>query len=300
MIFEFKHHVVRDLAWAIASPPLLVPSERACYWYAYSWYREHYESSIDVFLQLDKEPGELESSLAEQKDRRLGKRFETLWAFWLEKNPRYEVVAQNMPLRDGDKTLGELDFLLIDKNTGKYLHWEMAVKFYLGVGDTALHRNWYGPKKKDRLDRKVKHLKHKQSVISERPVVQDLLHDMKIRVDDCGVILKGRLFYPDKGTRPLLSPADACPEHLRSSWVSMQAFRGGYPGKGRFFPLIGQGWMASLDQDDMKQGLAKRELVEAVNNGQLRLPLHVACITGKPHVERFFIVSDDWSADLEG
>ena len=311
IIFNYKHQVVRDLAWAIASPPLLELREKTCFWYGYKWYREHYESSKDLLLQIDKEPGELESKLANQKDRRLGKRFETLWAFWLEKSPRFEVVAQNMPLRDGDKTLGELDFLVIDKNTGKYLHWEMAVKFYLGVGDTALHCNWYGPGrgsgqkefgqqrsgKEDRLDKKVKHLKYKQSVICEQPVVRDLLNMMKIQVDDCGVILKGRLFYPDKATMPTLFPIDASREHLRAFWVSMHAFIRSYSGKGQFCPLIGHGWMA-IDKDNVRNGMDKNELVEAITCGELRLPLYVACSIGKSHIERFFIVSDDWSANL--
>jgi hypothetical protein len=300
MVFDYKHHIVRDLAWAVASPPLLMSSKNSCTWYGYSWYKEHYESSIDLFLQLDKDPAELESRLLKQKDRRLGKRFETLWAFWLEKSARFEIVVQNMPLRGGDKTLGELDFVVLDKTTGKYLHWEMAVKFYLGVGDTALHCNWHGPGKNDRLDKKVKHLKYKQSAMCEQPVVRDLLNEMKIEVDDCGVILKGRLFYPDKASRHLPLPVDASPDHLRSYWVSMQTFMNSYSDKAQFYPLIGQGWLASIDHDEVEKGMDKTQLNEAVDCGQLRLPLYVVRSKGKSDTERFFIVSDDWDADFSG
>ena len=259
---------------------------------------------MDMLLQLDKDPAELELSLAQQKDRRLGKRFETLWAFWLEKSTRFEVIVQNMPLRDGDRTLGELDFLVIDKKTGKYLHLEMAVKFYLGIGDTALHCNWHGPGLKDRLDKKVEHLKNKQSVISDQPAVQGLLNDMKLRVDARGVILKGRLFYP--GERAMTAyrytafPVDASLEHPRSYWLPLHRFKSSHSDKQRFCPLVGYGWMAGIGQADMRDAMEKEELIEAIGYGKLRLPLYVAGGTEKDCVERFFIVSDDWSAAISG
>ena len=38
------------------------------------------------------DPSELEILLDSQKDRRLGKYFETLWFYWFSKNPRYEII----------------------------------------------------------------------------------------------------------------------------------------------------------------------------------------------------------------
>ena len=72
------------------------------------------------------------------------------------------------------------------------------IKFYLGVGDTRVQSNWHGPGKKDRLDLKVSHLKHRQSVICQQAVVQKMLQEQGFQVDGCGVILKGQLFYPHR------------------------------------------------------------------------------------------------------
>lgn len=144
----FRHQIVRDLAWAIASPPLMILDDPGCRWYDDQWYQYQYSVSVPWLKALDRQPEQLQQRVDSLRDRRMGKYFETLWAFWLEQETRYEVIQQNLPLRGDGDTLGELDFLLLDKTTGKYLHWEMAVKFYLGVGDTRSQASWDGPGKK--------------------------------------------------------------------------------------------------------------------------------------------------------
>jgi hypothetical protein len=300
-LFNYQHHIVRDLAWAIASPPLLSLEKASCSWYRDEWYENLYITSRDWLQRLDEAPGELQERLECQKDRRLGRYFETLWAFWLENNPRFELIEQNLALRDEGKTLGELDFLVLDKVSGQNLHWEVAVKFYLGVGDTRQHSNWHGPGRKDRLDLKVEHLRNRQSVIYQRPVVQRLMQAMGYRVDACGVILKGRLFYP-YSCNESLAPVDANPGHLRSYWLTVSALQkknseGNYDAK-RYSPLVGYGWMASARQDHKIPWMSLDELLEAIKNGDFRLPLQVSCKLQDGGNERFFVVEDRWSGDL--
>jgi hypothetical protein len=302
MLFNYQHHIVRDLAWAIASPPLLNLEQAPCSWYRDEWYRDLYMASQDWLRRLDEAPEELQQRLDQQKDRRLGRYFETLWAFWLDNNPRFEVIEQNLPLRDEGKTLGELDFLVLDKTSDKYLHWEVAVKFYLGLGDIREHTNWHGPGKKDRLDLKVEHLLNRQSVICQRPVVQKLLRGMDHHVDACGVILKGRLFYPYATFENGIMPVDANPHHLRSYWLTMSDLQRKYAVAHHeikhFSPLVGYGWMASAQQDHKIAWLSMAELLEAIQNGDYRLPLYVSCGQEDGRNERFFVVADHWTDDL--
>ena len=302
MLFKFQHHVVRDLAWAIASPPLLIPEKQHCYWYDNEWYRDLYESSLGWLKKLDEAPEILRERLESQKDRRLGRYFETLWAFWLEQSPRFEIIEQNLPLRVDGKTLGELDFLVLDKQSGKTLHWEVAVKFYLGVGDTHLQANWHGPGKKDRLDLKVEHLLNRQSVICQRSVVQVLMHERGYQVDGCGIILKGRLFYPYAIGDKAAFPVDANPYHLHSYWVSMTTLMHNIEARhleGKCIsPLVGYGWMASADQSSEVPTLTVAELAEAITNRIYRLPLFVSCKQKNGDSLRMFIVSDGWEDDL--
>lgn len=303
MLFDYQHHIVRDLAWAIASPPLLIPEKTACIWYKDKWYQDLYVSSKDWLHKLDDDPEQLQDRLDSQKDRRLGRYFETLWAFWLEHSSRFDVIEQNLPLRDDGKTLGEIDFLVFDKKLGKCLHWEVAVKFYLGVGNTRRHANWHGPGKKDRLDLKVEHLSNRQSVICQRPVVKALLQERGYQVDACGVILKGRLFYPTTAYDTAFAPVDASPGHLRSYWLSMEDFlkRGEKSSVEEefFYPLVGFGWLAAVDQTTEIPRLNRYELAKLVKIGDYRLPLCVFC-RQKQASRRIFIVPDDWARELCG
>jgi hypothetical protein len=295
MIFNYHNHIVRDLAWAIASPPLLHPGQTACRWYSDDWYKDLYTTSESWLKQLDKSPDVLQERLDSQKDRRLGRYFETLWAFWLENNPRFDVIAHNLPLREAGRTLGELDFLVHDKSSGQNLHWEVAVKFYLGVGDTRLHCNWHGPGKKDRLDRKVEHLCNRQSVIYQRPEVQEMITAMGYRVDTCGVILKGRLFYPHAHDEEASVPVDANPCHLRSYWLTLSELCSQNIPVNSYSPLVGYGWMASAGEDDKIPWMSLDELITAIKLGDLRLPLYVSSRQPERGSKRFFVVPDDWS-----
>ena len=302
MLSDYQHHIVRDLAWAIASPPLLNLEHAHCSWYTDEWYRDLYRTSQDWLQRVDEDPEELQQRLDKQKDRRLGRYFETLWAFWLDNHPRFEVIEQNLPLRDEGKTLGELDFLVLDKASEKTLHWEVAVKFYLGCGDLRERTSWHGPGKKDRLDLKVEHLLNRQSVICQRPVVKKLLRELGHHVDACGVILKGRLFYPYATDENGVVPVDVNPHHLRSYWLTISDLlkkNAAANHEAKYFsPLVGYGWMASAQQDHKIAWLSMTELLEAIQNGDYRLPLYVFCGQEDGSNERFFVVADHWADDL--
>lgn len=298
MLFNYRHHIVRDLAWAIASPPLIIPEKLTCTWFDSEWYQGLYESSLDDLQRLDETPEMLQQSLDSQKDRRLGRYFETLWAFWFEQSQRFEIIEQNLPIRRGSETLGELDFLVLDKLSGQYLHWEVAVKFYLGVGDTSDHANWHGPGKKDRMDLKVEHLRNRQSVISRHPEAQALIRALGYRIDGCGVILKGRLFYPYESYGSKLIPVDANPRHLRSYWITISDLvHRDEPQRDKpcFVPLVGYGWMASAEKSPKSPILSINELEKALKNAEYRLPLFVSYEQENGSKERIFVVSDDWS-----
>ena len=172
---EYENQVVRDLAWAISTPPIIIPESYSCHWPKSSWFQNAYKETLSWFHELDQDSSTLESLLAKQKDKRLGKYFETLWFYWFDCHPRYDVLAHNLLIIIDGETLGEIDFILYDKKSKKVLHWEVAVKFYLGLSDTVQMSNWHGPNRRDRLDIKVNHLMNKQSQISHDHRVADWL-----------------------------------------------------------------------------------------------------------------------------
>ena len=293
MITRFQNPHVSDLAWAISSPPLLLPDDRECTWYSNDWYRRASVESAELMRQADSHPERLEAMLAERSDHRLGNYFETLWAYWFSVNPRFELLGRNVQISEQGRTLGELDFIVLDRAVDKCLHWEVAVKFYLGRGDTRLQRNWLGPGKEDRLDIKVDHLLNRQLKQRSHPRVREWCERRGIRIDACAAILKGRLFYPPVHDGPGVFPRDANPRHLRGRWFTLAQFRRWYPPPQLFAPLVHRGWMA-IPAPDRQRVYRVDTLVEMLESGELRLPLQVCVQNGAASGERLFIVDQEW------
>lgn len=293
---NYQHAVVRDLAWAIASPPLMLSASTACEWFDHHWYQQRYLDSSRWLQALDQDPAALLAAVAAQKDRRLGNYFETLWAFWLESDSRYELIARNLPIRDGGDTLGELDFIIRDNHSGLNYHWEVAVKFYLGVADTRQLDNWHGPGKRDRLDIKLDHLRERQSLICRLPQTQARLREMEIDIAGCAVILKGRLFYPQSQT-DLLAPQGCCQRHLRSQWFRLADFLATASADDWFQPLLRGGWMSDHGALDASGCYRLSELQAAIEQGEYRLPLYLMRINATRST-RLFVVPDNWDQDF--
>lgn len=301
---EFKHQSVRDMAWAVSSPPLVSQPSCSCVWPDSRWYQQVYEDTLPWLNRVDSDPAELDELLAGQRDRRLGKYFETLWLYWLNHNPRYQIIENNLQVIIDGETLGEIDLIVFDKLSRQTMHWEVAVKFYLGVGDTRDMSNWHGPNLRDRFDIKVDHLLHRQSVISRDHRVTPWLKQRGISVDQCTVILKGRLYYPESNVGypyqnndpyELISPALCAPDHLYSMWISQSRFDEIFDDKQCFLPLINYGWMERIPTQSVKKSYNKNNIFEIVSNNMVRLPLQVQLLKPCDSWDRAFIMGDDWS-----
>lgn len=295
---HFKHQSVRDLAWAISSPPLIAPVLPGCIWPRSKWYRQIYDESLPWLYLVDNDPSTLEALLNEQKDRRLGKYFETLWLYWLQHNDRYQLVEKNLQVVIDGQTLGEIDFIVFDNKTRQMLHWEVAVKFYLGVADTRIMSNWYGPNCRDRLDIKVEHLIKRQSMISQDEKVRQWLKQQGIHIDHCAVILKGRLYYPwqlkSVGIDAASSPSHGAANHEYGWWLRPDQFEQEFDQPSCFRPLINQGWLEKIPTyaDDMI--CSKDAIIETVSNKKYRLPLHLQLCNSRYDWDRVFLVGASW------
>lgn len=224
----WQHTAVRDLDWALRSPPLLTAPSRDIRWLDSAWSRQVHAESRDWLAALDRDHSPLLAALATRRDPRLGSYFEGLLAFWLAwpGNPRYRLVGRNLAVREGRRTLGELDFLVQDRESGELQHWEVAVKFYLGTAPGGAHANWQGPGLKDRLDLKVGHLTGQQLRLGEHPEARRLLRQMGLpdHPPRPVCLLKGRLFYPPGASPADWAPRDAAPDHLQGWWMPWDAF----------------------------------------------------------------------------
>ncbi len=291
---HFKNSCVADLAWAVSSPPLLSASVNGCSWFSDDWYRQLYEELQDGLLRLDRDPQALQGLLAAQKDQRLGNYFETLWAYVLELSTRFDLIERNLQIHDGERTVGEMDFIVYDRHSGRYAHWELAIKFYLGLGNTVAHDAWHGPAKKDRLDLKLAHLQSRQTLLSRHPAAQAELAQRGITIEECGVILKGRLFYPWQQQGPEWYPAGVNPSHLRGAWLTRDQLGQVFAPDERFEPLIRSGWLANNPTQQDLRIFTADDLIGLVDKGPYRFPMQVNRLEASSGHEKLFIVDNYW------
>lgn len=227
--YPYQTQEVRDLAWACFSPPLLRIGQLAA--------PDHKVGECALQLtdprrqwlaQLDSNPTPLLEYLALRPTHRLGLYFEHLWHFFLREDANTELVAHNLPLHDGVRTLGEFDCLYYCHKRRRHIHLELAVKFFLGHAHTVSPTSgsaseWLGPDNRDRLDLKLDQLLQRQILLAGQPAARPLLHDIGIDSNqlDREIALKGYLFQHTAGT-PAPPPAFNH-RNLLSHWVPLEA-----------------------------------------------------------------------------
>ena len=189
---NYKHHVVRQLAFAIASPNiicqfpdsirlrqdiLLRPSDfwQQCF--------IHYRARL---AQLDQDPSPLIQFLQQQKSTRLGLRFEALLWFWLQdpSNHDFRLLAHGLQFHHQGHTIGEIDFLVQNRHSQAIEHWEVCLKYYFSSADLDIHA-WSGLNPTDRFFAKLNHLNQQQFRFADA---------LGFAIQQRHLVIKGQLF----------------------------------------------------------------------------------------------------------
>ncbi|MFI8126352.1 DUF1853 family protein [Acinetobacter sp. ABJ-A23_2] len=191
---QFNHPMVRQLAFTIASPNLLchlpqsLSIQHNFQLHPDQIWEQHFQNYLPRLKQLDETPEPLLQFMSRLKSTRLGLRFENLLWFWLQEDQyhSYQLLGHSIQKIEGAKTLGELDFLVLNKETQQVEHWEVALKYYLGEGQLNLEQ-WIGLNREDTLSKKLYHFTDKQFQFSEA---------LGFKVQQRFAVLKGQLYLP--------------------------------------------------------------------------------------------------------
>lgn len=236
---SLRHPQVRNLAWCIFSPSLVVAAGQPCPETAFQTCEPVCsEADMTWLMQLDAAPEPLLGWMAGCHSARLGFQFEYYWQFWWHhRHPQLEYRF-NVQLSDASgRTRGELDALSWHPERQQLTHTELAVKFYLGVASETLPAgfqpptawSWVGPNVKDRLDLKWQQLQQRQLRHLWQRDDLSLLHTGLPAHWHCGqlqtrLIMRGRLFYPlavqpDWAETPYINL-----HHQPGIWLSLSQF----------------------------------------------------------------------------
>jgi uncharacterized protein len=316
-----QHKEVRDLAWAVKSPSLVSSQDN---WPSVVDSNE--SDWIDTWLlTLDNNPSPLRQHLAKEKSHFLGIYFESLWSFYLEAHPSFNLIAKNLQVNAQKKTIGEFDFIIQDRKSGAFIHQEIAIKFYLGFKRKNTYsfsdgeHTWLGPQCRDRLDLKMNKLINTQTRLSKTEAGQHTLNsackqltnenNKNINQISSQVVLKGYLFYPEDNT--VIAPNYCNPKHLRGNWVTLKSLtqQTHKIETANAWQLLSKSdWISPYQLDHKREQtepyrdsfIHQADLIEAVNEriNKENRPWMIAYLKQhtKGYIEenRVFVVPDNW------
>lgn len=305
-VFPYRTQAVRDLAWACFAPPLLHIEQladdgenvAAC-GLSLNPRRLHW------LAQLDRDPRPLLEHLAHGNDFRLGIYFERLWQFFLSRDAAVELLAQNLPVRDGTRTLGEFDIIYWCHERRRHFHLELAVKYFLGYRQQTScepHSHWsewLGPNASDRLDLKMERLLHHQARLGQHPMAREPLGRLGITDLAAEIAIKGYLFQSIDD--PLPPPIGFNAELAMSQWLPLSELEPHLAGleAGRFVLLPKALWLTPTQAGPQgpffdRPALAQRLQSLLTAGGPARLVAGLG--PGGTELCRFFVTANDWPA----
>ena len=150
-------------------------------------------------------------------EQKLGYLYEDALAVILESTPRYDPLERGIQIRrEAGHTLGELDFLVRDLTSGRLIHLELAVKFYLAV-ETESGFLLPGPDARDNYFRKLDKLRSHQLILVDK--FRDLLPE-KFRDEEIVAqqLVQGCIFNHVNASRPVEAKF-LNPKGRRGKWL---------------------------------------------------------------------------------
>ncbi|MGQ7249610.1 DUF1853 family protein [Halomonas sp. V046] len=336
-IGALKHPLVRDLAWLVDAPDLV----------ATRWAGRPSRADLGLgdgerlrrWLEaIAAAPGRLETLIGDTAFTRLGQYHERLWQYLLDSAPGTALLANNVRIQQERRTLGELDILYRQRDSGDIVHLEVAIKFYLGLetgpGAADDATRWIGPGGLDSLALKAGHVSHHQLPLMHTAAAQQALatalsQPLKppesepasaalSRPPRSQLAMPGLLFYPwrDELPPPAIGHANAY-HGLWCRWSDWSALCASCP-ELRFGTCLAKPhWLAPplpehwLPRDTLSRSLAAHFATYAtpVQLMLARHPSHFAdtpLAPGAPHDKappggtgrRVFVVADDWPKQI--
>ena len=287
---ELGNPHLRKIQWAVLSPSLL------SYPYCVEYIRDeaHALSISSLLAELDRSPDEVDAHFAQFATLPMGKYFEQLVFYLVEKDPRFEIVLKNHQIADEKQTVGEIDILLRDTQSAALEHWEIAIKYYLQKTPSPQHAAMVGPNAVDNLAAKMKKLTDHQLPLSSHPTFQAMFDGASI---ENRLFMKGQFFYHFQNKKVL--PEYVRPEHEQAAWCFISQATLALDNSLRWKIIQKPDWIGPF--------LPKPEEVVPFHDLLTLLKQHFSsshhsllCIgfNGTQEVQRFFVVQNGWPDEM--
>ena len=294
MIKRLQNIHLRRIEWAISSPSLMN------YTFCIDYFRdENHKDSVNKLLaELDSNANEVDAHFDGLRHMPMGKYFEQLVFYILDKDPRFELLLTNHQIIEDKTTIGELDVILKDLETNAIEHWELCLKYYLQSEPSLEQRLMLGPGAKDNMKRKVDKLIGHQMQLSKHPSITAVLKTEDI---ESKLFMKGQLFY-HQGKRETIAEG-ANPNSETHSWCFVSEAEEVLDQSLKWRTISKPSWIGALKQSN--SGLVNQpEMVRQLeahfrNDTQPIMCVGLKTVDGScVEASRCFVVPDHWPYGL--
>ena len=284
---QFPSWLQRDIKWLENAPALLGDGTGS---------QELVRKSCQLLIESNQEIGEKHLEiLTGRRNAALGRYFEALVQMIITLSSEVESCHHNVAIHDGTRTCGELDTLY--KISGRWVHLELAVKFYIGVGDRSDPHQWYGPAARETLAKKLKRLTEHQLILPRTKAGVSALDRLNIAGVHSEALVMGRLFHPilNWQENDLIRPAEISQNHSKGWWCTAT--------ETEVFTEVSDVKWRVLDKPDWlspdNMAIPKTELnislPTALEEAGLTRPLMITGTLNGVELHRGFVVPDYWA-----
>lgn len=298
----FNDNDVADLAWAIGSSPLMNDSASKDKYHILGeeWFEAQFNLHLDWLRELDLKPEPLKQWLGADAQKLLGKRFESLLAFWFAHSPHFELLHRNVVFHNNqNNTSGEADFIIGNKDDNEVWHIESACKYYLCLNKSSNWKNWIGPNGHDTLELKMSKVSS-QLRIFDRAEGRHFLKEQNLEKPYSFLLMKGYFFHHFSLIEGAVPPKDAH-RHYNGGWYIYENELTHFAGDlAQWLLLPKERWISPFYSTEEVAVLSGNEMIEQCRQ-HIRKYAKAPMITqveerdgATVEVSRGFVVRDAW------
>ena len=177
--------------------------------------------------------------------QKLGHLYEDALAFLLRHSPKIELLEQSLQIQiDRHQTVGELDFLVLHRESQEIIHLELATKFYLALS-TEEGLLLPGPDARDNYHKKLARLREHQLKLLQkhRQHLPDNYQKTQIETQQ---LIYGCLFDNVHATE-MAQPEFLNPHCRRGRWIHLHDCESFFPKDTTFQHIPKALWPVSLE-----------------------------------------------------
>ncbi len=297
---DIRNPLVKELIWSISSPQILHYNGPVYSTLAHDWWIDKIEQNSEFYFHLDKHPSLLESALRPFEHIPLGKRHELFIRFFLEHTPSINLILHSFQIIEKNKTLGEIDFIFSDQDSGITYQLEVACKFFLQHKRSKNWNNFIGPNGNDKLENRVEKT-IRQLTLSNHEQVQNHL----INIPHSEIIpvasLRGFIFHHYKQLSKALTPKSST-KNYNAGWYCFENEMPQFFANNNYWSITKKrSWLAPIHLELDAPNVMSSEDTITLCKTQFKLSKHSIALvqleaTSKGFVEmsRGFVVHNSW------